>query len=305
MFTSNNDTINFIEAIKPSIKRGPLNTDGYYTFASFTYRSYTYIITPADAFLTRVIKKHGTGEVEACVAPHKHNKEGLRDRYTFNTNYLLFNRRQITVDVARLNAVLLIPGAMEKLTSGNDYEVNHKAILNNTYRSQLYKTSLNAVYKFRKLIRTEDSKTKKLIAPDKARKAVYDEYGDICFDILIATDDLKRSPVMLRDNRVANLEVCTSEENKAHFRAVREFIALATNPEYEPRCLDASLKRVEAKKAYAYINGTMSRQDFISYLISLPDVNHREAELVNSAKKPSKQVIDLLNKGTVRAMLSL
>lgn len=304
MFTSNNDTLNFIEAIKPSIKRGPINTDGYYTFASFKYRSYTYIITPADAFLTRVIKQHGTGEVVACIAPHKHNKEGLRDRYTFNTNYLLFNRRQITVDVARLNAVLLIPGAMEKLTSGNDYEVNHKAILNNTYRSQLYKTSLNAVYKYRKLIRTLDIDTGKLITPDKARETVYNEYSDICFDILIATDDLKRSPVMLRDNRVANLEVCTSEENKAHFRAVREFIALATSPDYEPK-IDASIKRVEAKKAYAYINGTMSRQDFISYLISLPDVNHREAELINSTKKPSKQVLDLLNKGIVRAMLSL
>lgn len=304
MFISNNDTLNFIEAIKPSIKRGLINTDGYYSFASFTYRSYIYIITPADAFLTRVIKKHGTGEVEACIAPHKHNKDGLRDRYTFNTNYLLFNRRQITVDVARLNAVLLIPGAMEKLTSGDDYEVNHKAILNNTYRSQLYKTSLNAVYKYRKLIRTIDRETDKLITPDKARETVYNEYSDICFDILVATDDLKRSPVMLRDNRVANLEVCTSEENKAHFRAVREFIALATSPDYEPK-IDASLKRVEAKKAYAYTNGTMSRQDFISYLISIPDVNHREAELVNSTKKPSKQVLDLLNKGTVRAMLSL
>lgn len=304
MFTSNNDTLNFIEAIKPSIKRGPINTDGYYTFASFKYRSYTYIITPADAFITRVIKQHGTGEVVACVAPHKHNKEGLRDRYTFNTNYLLFNRRQITVDVARLNAVLLIPGAMEKLTSGDDYEVNHKAILNNTYRSQLYKTSLNAVYKFRKLIRTIDSDTGKLITPDKAREDVYNEYGDICFDILVATDDLKRSPIMLRDNRVANLEVCTSEENKAHFRAVREFIALSTSPDYEPR-IDASLKRVEAKKAYAYTNGTLSRQDFIAYMQSLPYVNHREAEIANSTKKPSKQVIELLNKGTVRAMLSL
>lgn len=304
MFTSNNDTLNFIEAIKPSIKRGLINTDGYYTFASFTYRSYTYIITPADAFLTRVIKQHGTGEVVACVAPHKHNKEGLRDRYTFNTNYLLFNRRQITVDVARLNAVLLIPGAMEKLTSGDDYEVNHKAILNNTYRSQLYKTSLNAVYKFRKLIRTVDSKTGKLIDPDKARKTIYDEYSDICFDILVATDDLKRSPVMPRDNRVANLEVCKSEENKAHFRAVREFIALSTNTDYYPR-IDASLKRVEAKKAYAYINGTMDRQDFISYMLSLPDVNDVEAARANSTKEPSKQVLDLLNKGTVRAMLSL
>lgn len=304
MFTSNNDTLKFIEAIKPSIKRGPINTDGYYTFASFTYRSYTYIITPADAFLTRVIKQHGTGKVVACVAPHKHNKDGLRDRYTFNTNYLLFNRRQITVDVARLNAVLLIPGAMEKLTSGDEYEVNHKAILNNTYRSQLYKTSLNAVYKFRKLIRTVDSETDKLIDPNTARDIVYKEYSDICFDILVATDDLNRSPIMLRDNRVANLEVCTSEENKAHFRAVREFIALSTSPDYEPK-IDASLKRVEAKKAYAYINGTLDRQDFISYLISLPDVNHREAELVNSTKKPSKQVIDLLNKGIVRRMLSL
>lgn len=304
MFTSNNDTLNFIEAIKNSIKRGPINTDGYYTFASFKYRSYTYIITPADALLTRIIKKPGTGEVVACIAPHKHNKEGLRDRYTFNTNYLLFNRRQITVDVARLNAVLLIPGAMEKLTSGDDYEVNHKAILNNTYRSQLYKTSLNAVYKYRKLIRTIDSKTNKLTDPDMARKRVYDEYSDVCFDVLVATDNLKRSPVMPRDNRVANLEVCKSKENKAHFRAVREFIALSTNTEYEPR-IDASLKRVEAKKAYDYTNGTMSRQDFISYLISLPDVNHREAELVNSTKKPSKQVLDLLNDGTVRAMLSL
>ena len=304
MFTSNNDTLNFIEAIKPSIKRGPINTDGYYTFASFTYRSYTYIITPADAFLTRVIKQHGTGEVVACVAPHKHNKEGLRDRYTFNTNYLLFNRRQITVDVARLNAVLLIPGAMEKLTSGDDYEVNHKAILNNTYRSQLYKTSLNAVYKFRKLIRTVDSDTGKLIDPDKARKDVYNEYSDVCFDILVATDDLKRSPIMLRDNRVANLEVCTSEENKAHFRAVREFIALATSSDYELK-IDASLKRVEAKKAYAYTKGTLSRQDFIAYMKSLPDVNHIEAEIANSTKKPSKQVIELLNKGTIRAMLML
>lgn len=304
MLTSNNDTLNFIEAIKPSIKRGLINTDGYYSFASFTYRSYTYIITPADAFLTRVIKQHGTGNVVACVAPHKHNKEGLRDRYTFNTNYLLFNRRQITVDVARLNAVLLIPGAMEKLTSGDDYEVNHKAILNNTYRSQLYKTSLNAVYKYRKLIRTIDSKTNKLITPDKARELVYNEYSDICFDILVATDDLKRSPIMLRDNRVANLEVCTSEENKAHFRAVREFIALSTSTDYEPK-IDTSLKRVEAKKAYAYTNGTMSRQDFISYLISLPDVNNFEAEKVNLTKKPSKAVLDLLNKGTVRAMLSL
>ena len=304
MFISNNDTLNFIEAIKPSIKRGLINTDGYYSFASFTYRSYIYIITPADAFLTRVIKKHGTGEVEACVAPHKHNKEGLRDRYTFNTNYLLFNRRQITVDVARLNAVLLIPGAMEKLTSGDDYEVNHKAILNNTYRSQLYKTSLNAVYKYRKLIRTIDIETDKLITPAKAREAVYNEYSDVCFDILVATDDLKRSPIMLRDNRVANLEVCTSEENKAHFRAVREFIALSTSPDYEPK-IDASLKRVEAKKAYAYTNGTMSRQDFISYLISLPDVNNFEAEKVNLTKKPSKAVLDLLNKGIVRRMLSL
>lgn len=304
MLTSNNDTTKFIEAIKPSIKRGLINTDGYYSFASFTYRSYTYIITPADAFLTRVIKQHGTGNVVACVAPHKHNKEGLRDRYTFNTNYLLFNRRQITVDVARLNAVLLIPGAMEKLTSGDDYEVNHKAILNNTYRSQLYKTSLNAVYKYRKLIRTIDSKTNKLITPDKARELVYNEYSDICFDILVATDDLKRSPIMLRDNRVANLEVCTSEENKAHFRAVREFIALSTSTDYEPK-IDTSLKRVEAKKAYAYTNGTMSRQDFISYLISLPDVNNFEAEKVNLTKKPSKAVLDLLNKGTVRAMLSL
>ena len=304
MITLNNDTTNFIEAIKPSIKRGLINTDGYYSFASFTYRSYTYIITPSDAFLTRVIKKHGTGEVEACVAPHKHNKDGLRDRYTFNTNYLLFNRRQITVDVARLNAVLLIPGAMEKLTSGDDYEVNHKAILNNTYRSQLYKTSLNAVYKYRKLIRTIDIDTGKLITPDKAREAVYNEYSDVCFDILVYTDDLKRSPIMLRDNRVANLEVCTSEENKAHFRAVREFIALATSPDYEPK-IDASLKRVEAKKAYAYINGTLDRQDFISYLISLPDVDNFEAEKVNLTKKPSKAVLDLLNKGTVRAMLSL
>ena len=109
---------------------------------------------------------------------------------------------------------------------------------------------------------------------------------------------------MPRDNRVANLEVCKSEENKAHFRAVREFIALSTSPDYEPR-IDASLKRVEAKKAYAYINGTLDRQDFISYLLSLPDVNHREAEIVNSTKKPSKQVIELLNKGTIRAMLSL
>ena len=304
MFTSNNDTIKFIEAIKPSIKRGLINTDGYYSFASFTYRSYIYIITPADAFLTRVIKQHGTGNIEACVAPHKHNKDGLRDRYTFNTNYLLFNRRQITVDVARLNAVLLIPGAMEKLTSGDDYEVNHKAILNNTYRSQLYKTSLNAVYKFRKLIRTIDIETGKLIDPDKAREDVYDEYSDVCFDILVATDNLKKSPVMPRDNRVANLEVCKSEENKAHFRAVREFIALSTSPYYNIK-IDASIKRVEAKKAYAYINGTMSRQDFISYLISLPDVNHREAEIVNSTKEPSKQVLDLLNKGIVRAMLSL
>lgn len=304
MLTSNNDTTKFIEAIKPSIKRGLINTDGYYSFASFTYRSYTYIITPTDAFLTRVIKQHGTGNVVACVAPHKHNKEGLRDRYTFNTNYLLFNRRQITVDVARLNAALLIPGAMEKLTSGDDYEVNHKAILNNTYRSQLYKTSLNAVYKYRKLIRTIDSKTNKLITPDKARELVYNEYSDICFDILVATDDLKRSPIMLRDNRVANLEVCTSEENKAHFRAVREFIALSTSTDYEPK-IDTSLKRVEAKKAYAYTNGTMSRQDFISYLISLPDVNNFEAEKVNLTKKPSKAVLDLLNKGTVRAMLSL
>lgn len=304
MLTSNNDTTKFIEAIKPSIKRGLINTDGYYSFASFTYRSYTYIITPADAFLTRVIKQHGTGNVVACIAPHKHNKEGLRDRYTFNTNYLLFNRRQITVDVARLNAALLIPGAMEKLTSGDDYEVNHKAILNNTYRSQLYKTSLNAVYKYRKLIRTIDSKTNKLITPDKARELVYNEYSDICFDILVATDDLKRSPIMLRDNRVANLEVCTSEENKAHFRAVREFIALSTSTDYEPK-IDTSLKRVEAKKAYAYTNGTMSRQDFISYLISLPDVNNFEAEKVNLTKKPSKAVLDLLNKGTVRAMLSL
>ena len=304
MFTSNNDTLKFIEAIKPSIKRGLINTDGYYSFASFTYRSYIYIITPADAFLTRVIKQHGTGNIEACVAPHKHNKDGLRDRYTFNTNYLLFNSRQITVDVARLNAVLLIPGAMEKLTSGDDYEVNHKAILNNTYRSQLYKTSLNAVYKFRKLIRTIDIETGKLIDPDKARNIVYDEYRDVCFDILAYTDDLKKSPVMPRDNRVANLEVCKSEENKAHFRAVREFIALSTSSDYEPK-IDASLKRVEAKKAYAYINGTMSRQDFISYLISLPDVNNFEAEKINSTKKPSKQVLDLLNKGTVRAMLSL
>ena len=304
MFTSNNDTLKFIEAIKPSIKRGLINTDGYYSFASFTYRSYIYIITPADAFLTRVIKQHGTGNLEACVAPHKHNKDGLRDRYTFNTNYLLFNRRQITVDVARLNAVLLIPGAMEKLTSGNDYEVNHKAILNNTYLSQIYKTSLNAVYMYRRLIRTEDSKTKKLIDPAKAREDVYNEYSDVCFDILVATDDLKRSPIMLRDNRVANHEVCTSEENKAHFRAVREFIALSTSPDYEPR-IDASLKRVEAKKAYAYINGTMSRQDFISYLISLPDVDDFEVRRINSTKKPSKAVLDLLNKGTVRAMLSL
>ena len=304
MFTSNNDTLNFIEAIKPSIKRGPINTDGYYTFASFKYRSYTYIITPADAFLTRVIKHHGTGEVVACIAPHKHNKDGLRDRYTFNTNYLLFNRRQITVDVARLNAVLLIPGAMEKLTSGDGYEVNHKAILNNTYRSQLYKNSLNAVYKFRKLIRTVDSDTKKLIDPDKARETIYNEYSDICFDILAATDDLKRSPIMLRDNRVANLEVCTSEENKAHFRAVREFIALATDTYYEPK-IDASIKRVEAKKASEYINGTLGRQEFIAYMQSLPDVNHVEAENANSTKEPSKQVIELLNKGTIRAMLML
>lgn len=304
MFTINNDTLKFIEAIKPNIKRGPINTDGYYTFASFTYRSYTYIITPADAFLTRVIKQHGTGNVVACVAPHKHNKDGLRDRYTFNTNYLLFNRRQITVDVARLNAVLLIPGAMEKLTSGDDYEVNHKAILNNIYRSQLYKTSLNAVYKYHKLIRTVDSKTNKLIDPDTARAIVYKEYSDMCFDILVATDDLKRSPIMLRDNRVANLEICTSEENKAHFRAVREFIALSTDTDYEPR-IDASLKRVEAKKAYAYTKGTLGRQDFIAYMKSLPDVNHVEAEKANSTKEPSKQVLDLLNKGTIRAMLSL
>lgn len=304
MFTSNNDTLKFIEAIKPSIKRGLINTDGYYSFASFTYRSYIYIITPADAFLTRVIKQHGTGNIEACVAPHKHNKDGLRERYTFNTNYLLFNRRQITVDVARLNAVLLIPGAMEKLTSSDEYEVNHKATLNNTYLSQIYKTSLNALYMYRRLIRTEDSKTKKLITPDKAREDVYNEYSDVCFDILVATDDLKRSPIMLRDNRVANLEVCTSEENKAHFRAVREFIALSTSPDYEIK-IDASLKRVEAKKAYAYTNGTMSRQDFISYLISLPDVDDFEVRRINSTKKPSKHVLDLLNKGTVRAMLSL
>lgn len=304
MFTSNNDTLKFIEAIKPSIKRGLINTDGYYSFASFTYRSYIYIITPADAFLTRVIKQHGTGNIETCVAPHKHNKDGLRERYTFNTNYLLFNRRQITVDVARLNAVLLIPGAMEKLTSSDEYEVNHKATLNNTYLSQIYKTSLNALYMYRRLIRTEDSKTKKLITPDKAREDVYNEYSDVCFDILVATDDLKRSPIMLRDNRVANLEVCTSEENKAHFRAVREFIALSTSPDYEIK-IDASLKRVEAKKAYAYTNGTMSRQDFISYLISLPDVDDFEVRRINSTKKPSKHVLDLLNKGTVRAMLSL
>ena len=29
MFTNNNDTLKFIEAIKPSIKRGLINTDGY------------------------------------------------------------------------------------------------------------------------------------------------------------------------------------------------------------------------------------------------------------------------------------
>ena len=108
----------------------------------------------------------------------------------------------------------------------------------------------------------------------------------------------------MRDNRVANLEVCTSDENKAHFRAVREFIALATSPDYEPN-IDASLKRVEAKKAYAYINGTLDRQDFISYLISLPNVDDFEVRRINSTKKPSKAVLDLLNKGTIRAMLSL
>lgn len=298
LINKNNDTLKFIEAIKPSIKRGPTNTDGYYTYASFKYRSYTYIITPADAFLTRLITKPATGDLVACIAPHKHNKDGLRDRYTFNTNYMLFNSRQITVDVARLNAALLIPGAMDKLMSGDDYEVNHKAILNNTYRSQIYKTSLNALYKYRKLRRTVDSKTGKLLDHKTASSIVYNEYSDICFDICIATSDFKRSPVMLRDNRVANLEVCTSAENKAHFRTVREFINLATSQEYEVK-LDASLKQVEAKKAVDYINGVLGRQDFISYMQSLEDLNPVEVERANSTEEPSKTVIDLLKKGII------
>lgn len=299
LINKKNDTLKFIEAIKPSIKRGPINTDGYYTYASFKYRSYTYIITPADAFLTRLITKPATGDIVACVAPHKHNKDGLRDRYTFNTNYMLFNSKQITVDVARLNAALLIPGAMDKLMSGDDYEVNHKAILNNTYRSQIYKASLNALYKYRKLRKTVDSKTGKLLDHKTASAIVlYNEYSDICFDICIATDDFKKSPVMLRDNRVANLEVCTSAENKAHFRAVKEFINLATSQDYVAK-IDASLKQIEAKKAMDYINGVLGRQDFIAYMKSLEDLNPVEVEIANSTEKPSKAVIALLEEGII------
>lgn len=299
-----NDTTKFLNAIESTIKRGPINTEGYYSFASFKYRSYTYIITPNDAFLTRVHKFPASGELITCVAPHKHNKDGLRDRYTFNTNYLLFDVKQITVDVARLNAALLIPDAFEKLISNDGYEVNHKAILNNTYRSQIYKTSLKALAMYRKLRRTADSKTGILLDHKTASSKVYDEYKDVCFDVCIATDDLRKSPVLLRDNRVSNLEVCTGLENKAHFRAVREFTSLATGSDYDFRA-DASLKPIEAEKAAAYDEGKMTRQDFILYMLSLKDIEPREAEIANFNAKPSEHVEALLTQGTIRELLSL
>ena len=289
------NTAKFMMFIKDTIIHGKINAQGYYEWAGFKFRNKAYLITVNDAILTCVTKAND-GHIALRLASRKINKDGERERYVFAvSNMPEFDTRQISVECSRLNAALLIPGAFEKLVKDKTVEVNHKATMVTPYTKQAINTANVAMNRYIHLINAG-------LSDDAATRVLSKEYKDIVAYVYMVTCGFKHHAAYPRDNRVTNLELCTSYQNKAHYRAVREFISLSTDPNYEYK-EDFSLKPVEAEVAERYTRGTMTRDEFIEYLIGLTPISTYESYSTNFPTRVSQYIEDLVSTDAIKAWL--
>lgn len=255
------NTVRFLRMIRDTFEHGEITNEGYYSWATFSYAGKKYMITDKDAFLMRVYRKmDDTDTVILQVAPHKSNKEGMRERYTFViTLDLPCEMCQISIECSRLNAALLIPGCIDRLIEDDDAEINHKATLQTQSGRLVFTKSVEAWSMFKTLTGSCG------LAREAAIDIVRDNYKDIFENACSLSDDFKRKPVFPRDNRVQNLEVCSGRENRAHYKAVKEFDILSKELP-KPAIKDINRRRIPARVATYYTGGILSRKDFINYV---------------------------------------
>lgn len=251
---SSTKTLDFLESIKPLIVHGPVNSDNLYSWSRFPYNGTMYFITPDMQYAIRISKCEG--KELYFVAPHNGNKDGRRPRYTFH-----LGGDNFTISTARLNAALLIPGCIDELIKNPALEINHKAY---SVTPEL-KTVYNMCYSlYSNGIAYEASLISAGTEANKARVITLGRIKMLNSDIYDAfvtlTDNMTHKPFQPIDNRAYNLELCTKEENQAHYRMVTEFTRLQGSGIVKNAIVnDATMRRIPAYLALNYVSNRASR----------------------------------------------
>lgn len=275
-------TTAFLEDIQNTLIQGEITEEGYYSYATFKHEGCLYAITDQDSTLKKIVNINGKTDI--VTAPIKGCKDGSRPKYTFNVTKNDGTRDQIEVDIARLNAALLIPDCLAKMLLEPNMEINHKA----TVMTQSYISVLRLCWKAWRTYKDDEV----ILGESKALAKFNSDYKDIARLTIYITDNFSHAPRFFRDNRIGNLELCTSEENRLHYTTVKEFIDIEQLKNRvgglenlaSPLIKTTNLYRISASKAAEYQRKQISRLEFVNYVLndceclSLKDVLEKNAK---------------------------
>lgn len=280
-----NSTTAFLESIEPVMAFGPVNSDNLYSWCRFPYNGTVYFITPNMQYAVRISRTED-GKMFYDVATHNCNKAGRRPRYTF---YL--GGDNLTISVARLNAAMLIPGCIDKLIADPTLEINHKS-----YAITPEIRTVNALCYdlYTKGIAYSENLYTSGIDPNEAKRISLGRIKMINPDIydafILLTDNMTHKPFQLIDNRAHNLEICTKEENKAHYRMVTEFSKLQGSGIVKVSMINnIVMRRIPAKLALSYVQGKATRFAIAATI------------LANNPIVPLDDVVDSMHKDRIVA----
>lgn len=243
-------TLQFLTEASKTVVFGQVTVEGFFTDARFTVDGVEYYISSDECRLKRINRTENGDEyadVSLCA-----DKNGLRSRYQVT----LFGVRVNLTDT-RIIIAMLRPGALPQILADNSVEVNHMATCYSKDRLEKF----NSVVDYYKSFKDGGKPFDKRLAEALSSVSMQDMIK-VASEL---TGCFTHMPIYPRINDVRNLELCSHADNVAHNAVIQSFVVTRELPgiEYKP---------VAANVAALFHKGAISRDEFINYVDSLPDI---------------------------------
>lgn len=227
METATKKNMAIIVALAKTLKQGPITEHCgvlVHSYATFTYNNAEYLISVNNQHLQRTTDQ-GITYTNVPVDTRS------RESYMFYKTKEELKRtgkknRVITMSKYELNVLLLVPDAFDAyILNPEDYTVNHKSAFKQGLLE--YERTQRLYLRYVAALNNHVPNIEDLEVIKECTNSDNLEY----VMLRAATNNLRNFPARLRYNDIANLELCTKEENNFHYQFVSRLKSLIPDAE--------------------------------------------------------------------------